>query len=259
MLVVLGRIGLAARGVVYILVGSLAAFAGVGVGGGKVVDQRGAMRVLDESPLGHTALYAVAIGLGAYVLWRFGQVILGPSADVHGRKDLFKRIVALMSGCAYAGLSATAFAQAIGRSSGDGGSAQRKGATWLMSQPFGQWLAVIVALIIIGVAVAQFYRAVTASFAKHLQGERLTATQELWTRRAGRAGFAARGVAFGIMGWLFLQAGLQHNARQAGGLADALQMLAAQPEGPTLLMIIGAGLAMFGVYSLIESRYRQID
>ena len=258
-LVILGRVGLAARGVVYITIGALAAMAGLGVGHGKVGDQKDALRTLGDSPFGGVVLWIVAIGLASYVLWRFSQVLFAP-ASAHGTmKRWGKRVAALGSGLAYAGLSATAFAQALGRGrSGSGGSSQQQGAAWLMSQPAGQWLVAAVGAVIAGIAIAQFTRAITASFSKHLRGGELSHEEGQWARRAGRAGYAARGVAFALIAWFFVQAALQQDANEAGGLRAALQTLAAQRSGSTLLVIVGVGLALFGAYSLVESRYRDI-
>ena len=259
-LVVLGRAGLAARGIVYLTVGTLAALAGLGRGGGKVVDQGEAVRTLGGSSLGEILLWIIGVGLASYVLWRFGQVLLARGREFDGSKGLLKRAIALVSGLAYAGLSITAFTQALGRSSGGkGGSAQQDGAEWLISQPLGRWLVAAVGVVIVAAAVAQFGRAYTASFTEHLRGGGLTHEQEEWTRSAGRAGFAARGVSFALIGWFFLQAALQDDASEAGGLGAALQTLATQPAGSILLAVVGAGLALFGAYSLVEARYRRIE
>ena len=45
---------------------------------------------------------------------------------------------------------------------------------------------------------------------------------------------------------------------QAVGLGGALQKLAEQPEGPVLLALVAAGLAMYGIYSFAEARYRRL-
>jgi hypothetical protein len=259
-LVILGRVGLAARGVVYVTVGTLTAMAGLGVGSGKITDQKDAVRALGRSPFGDVVLWIVAIGLACYVLWRFGQVLFARLHESDTMKRWGKRAAALGSGLAYAGLSATAFAQALGSGGGKkGDSTQEEGAAWLLSQPAGAWLVGVVGAVIAGIAIAQFKRAYSASFTKHLRGGEMTHDQEQWARRAGRAGFAARGVAFALIAWFFLQAALQHDARQAGGLSAALQTIAAQDSGSTLLAIVGAGLALFGVYSLVEARYRHIQ
>lgn len=250
--VALGRAGLAARGVVYVVVGALAAMAAFGIGGGKVVDQREAVRTMGSSPLGDAVLWIIGAGLASYALWRLAQVL-----QVGGDNDAKagKRAVALISGIAYVGLAATAFTQAIGSSSGRGGDSR---AAWLMSQPFGRWLVAGVGLAIIGAALFQFYRAFTESFAKKLSAHELTADQEHWSRRAGRLGYSARGVAFGLIGWFFLRAGMHSDASEAGGLALALRTVRSQPQGELLLAGVAVGLALFGVYSLIEARYRRI-
>jgi hypothetical protein len=258
-LVVLGRAGLAARGIVYLTIGSLTAMAGLGIGNGKVTDQKDALRALGRSPFGEVVIWIVAIGLASYALWRFGQVLFVAGRESDALKRWGKRAGALGSGLAYAGLSATAFAQALGSGrGGKGDSTQQQGAAWLLSQPAGAWLVGAVGLVIAGIAVAQFKRAYTASFTKHLRGGEMTHDQEQWAHRAGRAGFAARGVSFALVAWFFFQAALQQDAGEAGGLGAALQMVAAQKSGSTLLAIVGAGLALFGAYSLVEARYRRI-
>jgi uncharacterized membrane protein YidH (DUF202 family) len=250
--VVLGRAGLAARGAVYVVVGALAAMAAFGIGGGKVVDQREAVRAMGSSPFGDLVLWIIGAGLASYALWRFAQVArVGSDED----SKPGKRAVALISGIAYAGLAMTAFTQAIGSSS-SGGDQSR--ASWLMSQPFGRWLVAGVGVAILGAALFQFYRAFTESFAKKLSAHELTADQERWSRRAGRLGYSARGIAFGLIGWFFLRAGMHSDASEAGGLALALRTVRSQPYGDLLLAVVATGLALFGVYSLIEARYRRI-
>jgi hypothetical protein len=66
-------------------------------------------------------------------------------------------------------------------------------------------------------------------------------------------------VAFALVAWFFAQAAWQNDAGEAGGLAAALRTVAAQRSGSTLIVIVGAGLALFGAYSLIEARYRRIQ
>jgi len=53
-------------------------------------------------------------------------------------------------------------------------------------------------------------------------------------------------------------AALQHNPSQAKGLDTSLQELLHQPFGPLLLGIVALGLFCYGIYSLIEARYRRV-
>jgi hypothetical protein len=70
----------------------------------------------------------------------------------------------------------------------------------------------------------------------------------------GRAGYAARGLVFLIMGWFFVQAGFAADASQAGGMGAVLESLSGGVR-----MIVALGLLLFGLFSLVEARYRRIN
>ena len=73
----------------------------------------------------------------------------------------------------------------------------------------------------------------------------------MWT---GRTGYAARGVVFAIMGFFLLQAARSSEASQAGDMGEALTSL---PD--TLQKVVAAGLFLFGLFSLVEARFRRIN
>ena len=62
--------GFAAKGLVYVLTGTLAARAAVGMSGGKVTDQHGALATIPTLPMGRILLGLIAVGLLGYALWR---------------------------------------------------------------------------------------------------------------------------------------------------------------------------------------------
>jgi uncharacterized membrane protein YbhN (UPF0104 family) len=74
-----------------------------------------------------------------------------------------------------------------------------------------------------------------------------------------RFGLIARGVVFLIIGGFLLVAAWRFSSGDVVGLQGALQTLQQQPYGWILLGIVALGLFAFGVYSLIEARYRWID
>lgn len=254
----LGRFGLAARGAVYLMLGVLAVRAGTGEGS-RATDQQGAVRALGDLPFGNAILWAIGFGLAGYVVWRLAQAFL--DVDHYGRdhKGSIKRIGAFLSAVSYGALALVTVKLAAGRgSSGSGSSSAEDQTAWLLDQPFGRTLVAAVGLIILGVALFQFYQALKAGFARRLSGQELTAAQQKWSILAGRIGHAARGVAFSLIGSFFLRAAMQSDPSEAGGLSMALTTLSRQEHGPWLLAVVGAGLGLFGVYSLIESRYRRI-
>jgi uncharacterized membrane protein (DUF2068 family) len=51
---------------------------------------------------------------------------------------------------------------------------------------------------------------------------------------------------------------VRSNPSEARGLDGALAALAEQPFGPYLLALVAAGLAAYGVFALVEARYRRM-
>jgi Mn2+/Fe2+ NRAMP family transporter len=127
-----------------------------------------------------------------------------------------------------------------------------------MAQPFGPWLVGIVGMIIIAVGGYQAYRASSAKFRETLKLGEMSQSEETWATRAGRIGFAARAVVYAIIGGFLVQAALHADPNQAGGLSKALQTLANQTYGPWVLGIVAVGLIAYGIFSVVEARYRQI-
>ncbi|HRC85420.1 MAG TPA: Clp protease N-terminal domain-containing protein, partial [Thermoanaerobaculia bacterium] len=58
----------------------------------------------------------------------------------------------------------------------------------------------------------------------------------------GEGGYTAKGVAFGIVGVLFVVAGLTHDPKKSGGLDQALFELLDKPFGPLLLALVAVGI-----------------
>jgi hypothetical protein len=79
------------------------------------------------------------------------------------------------------------------------------------------------------------------------------AATQSWVKLAGRAGYAARGAVFLVVAYLLFTAAQQDRAEQAGGTGEALGSL---PVG--LQAAVAVGLAFFGLFSLVEARYRRI-
>ena len=70
---------------------------------------------------------------------------------------------------------------------------------------------------------------------------------------------AARGIVFCVIGFFLIQAARQSDASQARGLGEALQALAQQPYGSWIMGIVALGLVAYGIYMVMQARYRRID
>ena len=76
----LARLGLAARGAIYLLIGVLAVLLAFGEKKGET-DQRGAMQQLAQHTGGFVVLLIIAVGLAGYALWRFSEAAFGVAGE----------------------------------------------------------------------------------------------------------------------------------------------------------------------------------
>jgi len=252
----LARFGLAARGVVYAVVGVLAVQTAF-FGRGATTDTRGALQKIAEQSRPLLAL--VAIGLAGYALWRYAQAFLDPEHKGSDAKGLFLRGVMLGSGIIYSGLAWAAFRILTGHSAAKGlGGGNEKITATVLDKPFGRWLVALAGLAVIAGGLQQLYRAWKRSFEKKLNLGQMDATERRLALRTGQLGLAARGVVFLLTGSFLVRAAWRYDASQARGLRGALETLASQPHGPWLLGAVALGLVAYGAYSFLEARYRRI-
>ncbi|WP_323379096.1 DUF1206 domain-containing protein [Pyxidicoccus xibeiensis] len=249
------RVGYASRAVVYAVIGVLALMLALGEGG-RTTDTRGAVEEVARQPFGSVLLVLLGVGLLAFAVWRFVQAVMDVEGKGHDGKGLAKRAVPAVSGVIHASLALFAFNLLRGRKGGGGGT--KSMTAELMSQPFGQVLVALVGVVIIGFAVYQFKQAWQGKTLDKLSLTGLAARQRTWVERISRAGVMARSVVFLLVGTFFLQAAIQADPGEAGGLGEALTALAEQPFGPWLLGAVALGLVAYAVYQLLEARYRRI-
>lgn len=252
----LARFGFAAKGVVYIVVGTLAVMAATGTQGGKTADKEQALQTIQDLPFGRFLLGLVAFGLLGYVIWRLVQAFRDTEDKGSDAKGLARRLGYAGSGLLYTGLAYAAGRAAFSggnANQGGGGSTQQSMVAKLLAQPYGQWLVGAIALGVIGAGLYQIYRAYSGKFAKHVNSSSLPAEQQKIVFRTGQVGYTARGIVMAIIGYFILQAALQSNSGKVEGTEGAFDLLASM--GPVVLAIVALGLMAYGVYMLVQAKY----
>jgi len=238
----LTRIGFAARGLLYLIVGFLALKLG------RAEDADGALQWVGGRT-GGIVVGALAIGFAAYGIWRVLDALFDTQRKGRDFKGVAGRLAGSLSGLIHLGLAYSAARLALGDGPGGGsGDSAESGAAAAMSVPGGEAVLVVAGAILAVAGLAQFAVALGRRFRRHLSPE---AQSRWWVIAAGVGGHAARGVIFLAAAWLVFKAGLHHEAEEAGALGDALLSLPA-----ALRAAVAAGLCLFGAYSLIEARYR---
>jgi hypothetical protein len=233
-------VGLIAYGVVHLLIAWVALQLALGRSS-QDASQQGALQELAGKPLGGVLLWAIAIGLFALVIWQ-GLLVL------YGHLPTAKKLSSVGRGLVYVALGVLAIKVAIG-SGGSTTGQQRTISARLMEHGPGRALIVVVGLAIVAIGVYHIYKAITAKFMEDLVGGVAEVTVLL-----GRIGYAAKGIAFIVVGALFGWAAIDYDPQKAGGLDTALHTIREQPFGSVLLIVLAIGIAAFGVYAFAWSR-----
>jgi len=250
--VVAARVGLTARGIVYILMGFLALLIARGAHG--EVDQRSVLAQVLLKPQGKWLVGLLAVGFACYALWRFFEAAFGVSGENH---TMGPRLVSFVRGVIYSWLAFTAIS--VFNGSHQRQSTQQKGyAVDVMSRPGGRWLVGFLGVVIAIIGVAAMNEGITLKFMHYFQPQNLSVQLRKWIRDLGRIGTIARGFVFLLTGVLVVSAAWTHDAAKATGLDGALKTLRNQPFGELLLGLAASGLIIFGVYGLAEARYRRV-
>jgi hypothetical protein len=248
----LGRVGLAAYGLVHLLIAGLAAQVALGTGGEEGAGKDGALTQLAGKSWGGPLLWVIAIGLFALAIWQLGEAIWGRKS--HG--GAAKRVVHVIEALVFAFLGYSAAKIAAG-GKGQSNSEQAGITADVLSKPAGQFLVAAVGAAVIGAAIYLIIKGAKKKFLKDLNFAGASASTRRLTERLGQVGYMAQGTGYGIVGLLIVIAAIKHDPEQATGLDTALATLAEQPYGTILLLIVALGFACFGVYCFLDARFRR--
>jgi hypothetical protein len=236
------RLGFAARGLTYLLLGYLA----LRTGGAPREGATGVYDYLRDLPLGSLILWLVALGLLAYALFK----LLSAIANIQNRPDDFKgglkRVGDAASGVVHLFLAYAAYQFATGARSSGGGEQAMAGS--VMQADFGSLIIGLVGVGLLIAAAMQAKQAVTGEFMKRIAGDAPRAVKNV-----GRAGFAARAVVFALTGLSMVRGAWNQQGGAVKGLGEVL--LSLRDDGP-IYTLVALGLLLFGAFSLATARHR---
>ena len=252
----LARAGLAARGVMYVLIGILAIEIAFGNSGQKA-DQSGAVRVVASTPVGALLLWLLVAGFIGMAVWRLSEALFGgPGAD--GRKAS-NRVTAGFKAVLYGFIAFGIMRYALGLGAPKSSDKQSVDlTTTAMRHPGGRILVGIVGLVLIGAGVWLAWQALQKHFRSDIRTWQMSQPTRKVVTFLGQVGGISRAIVFGAAGLFLLIAAVTARAHEAKGIDATLRAFTKTPAGPWLLVAIAVGLVLFGGYSLAEARWRRL-
>jgi Domain of Unknown Function (DUF1206) len=249
----LARLGLTARGVLYILIGVVAILVAIGQRSHEA-DQSGALQLLASQPYGLVALWLLFIGFAGYALWRLSEALFGVTGEGNGAGPRLKSLVRAVLYAIFAYLTL----KVITGKKPSQASQQKDLTATVMHHTGGRWLVGIVGVAIVIAGLVLVGEGIRRKFMKYLRTGEMSPRTRRAVERLGMIGTSARGLVFALAGVLVIDAAVQFKPSKAGGVDKALLTLRNQPFGEFLLILAAIGLLAFGVYGLAEARWRRV-
>jgi hypothetical protein len=120
--------------------------------------------------------------------------------------------------------------------------------------PGGHYLVALGGLGLVAGGAYVVYRGIKKEFLRELD---LRGAAVPAITRIGQVGWIALGFCYAVPGVLLVIAGLRYDPKAPVGLDAGLKTLADQPFGAPLLVLLGVGVAAFGIFCFVDARHRK--
>ncbi|GAB3197069.1 hypothetical protein ABID22_002224 [Pontibacter aydingkolensis] len=246
---------MAAKGIVYSLIGFLAAKAALGIGVEAYdVERKDVFLFIEDLFMGGVLLGLVALGLGFYSLWRWLQAITDTEKKGSSLKGMAYRLRYAGSGLLYGLLAFIA----AGLSIGDGSERDRQEVIIsVLHKPLGHLVIMSAAATVALAGVYQVYVGLSGRYTRKVREQGLDRKTEDTMIFTGKVGHIARGLVWGILSYLLARMAL--GLRKTDDSGNAFEFMQGFPYGPYLVGAMALGLLCYSLFIFIEATYRYQD
>jgi len=247
-----GRVGIASRGIIYLLLGYLAFDIARHGSAPTQTTSTGALQELEARTGGRALLMVLGVGLACYAGWRFVTFVAGPGGAA-------KRLSALAVGVIYAGLCVRAVELVAGHQATGGATSNPE--PWIariMRWSGGTAAIEVGGAVLIGAGVGLAAWGVFHRYEKSLALEDLGHRWSTVVKVLGGFGDVARGALVVLVGVYCVEAAVTADPARAKSVDQALRALVHHAFGASAIAVIALGLLAFGVFSFFDARLRRL-
>jgi hypothetical protein len=250
------RLGWAAKGAVYLLMG----FTAFTVARRRPTDDdaspEGALGQVMENPAGRVLLGVLAVGLVLYVGWR---LLSAAWVRGDGLDEWLRRIGYVFSAAFYALLAWTAATSALRNHHPEDSNAVERISESLLGSAIGRWVLATLGIVVLVVGVYFVVKkSIKRSFLEELSLGGASETERKAITVSGVVGWFGRGVVTVLVGFFVTKAAIEADTDDARGFDRALREVATTDLGTLAVATAAAGLVVYGVFCFVSMRHQEL-
>jgi len=242
----LARYGFFSRGLVYLVIGLVAARAAL-VQSGKTTGPGGALRRIFELGYGQWVLVGIGAGLLSFALFRLAQARRSKGAA---------RLGYLVGALGALVLTLSAAGVLLGLKRARGHPLFRVWGAWLLSQPWGRAVLLLSGGIACIAGLVEIVRAVLGRLPRDFALALISRENKRWASQLARFGVLAHGIVVVTVGASVLEAALDLDARELLETGGALRRLRLM-TWPAVFAVLAVGLLAYGSSLVVLAAHRR--
>lgn len=251
--------GCIATGIIYGAIGVIAmlSFFKVRHGG---ADESSLMAILNDYLFGKIVIWIILLGTLCYILWRFYEAITDPYNYGKNSKGIIKRIGIALSTVADILIVYAAVRVLLGTShyQADGQPQEEREMVRNLLQQYGQWPVICIGVIYIVTAVIQLFYGITRGYKERVDIERISHFFRSAIHVLAWAGYFARGIILGIIGFFFIKAGIVEKADYVVNTDKAFDFIG-DHVGHIYFILVAIATICYGLFMFAQGIAYDVD
>ncbi|WP_276482643.1 DUF1206 domain-containing protein [Paraflavitalea pollutisoli] len=251
--------GCIATGIIYTAIGAIAilSFLKVREGG---ADENSLLAILNDYWVGKIAIGLILLGTLSYIIWRFYEVCADPYGYGRGIKGIARRVGVGLSTVADILIVYAAIRVLVGGTDiqTDGQPMEERELTAYLIQHHGIGPVLAIGITYLVTAIIQALYGISQGFRERINIEQFRPVFRWSVQVLAWAGYLARGVILGIIGYFFLLAGLHHDPQRVVNTDKAFDFIG-DHVGHLWFILVAIGTICYGLFMFAHGRAYDVD
>lgn len=244
--------GCIATGIVYTGIGVIAILSFLKIRHGGA-DESSMLAILNDYVIGKIFIWIILLGTVCYIVWRFYEAITDPYGYGKDMKGVARRTGIALSTVADVLIVYAAIRVLLGTShiQPDGQPVEEREMVHHILQDYGRWLVVSIGLVYLVTAVIQLLYGITKGYKERVDIEQFSSLFRNIVHSLAWAGYSARAIILGIIGFFFAKAGLLKEARYVVNTDKAFDFVG-DHVGHVWFILIAVATICYGLFMFAQ-------